>query len=428
MELNMKTNATIVAIVGAVLLTASPFAQTAGGAAGAAGQGGAPAAKAGGNTQNTQTNQPPIMTEADKKDAKTKQERILKGEQDGVEVRLKDIARFRGIRAQQLKGIGLVTGLAGTGDSKKSVVTRELFASLFKDLGVKVDAADVDNKNVAAVMITAELPPFATSGQYIDINVETIGDAKSLVGGTLVQSFMYVVGDNQTVYAAAQGQVTVGGYDVSGGGSSNSKGHVTAGTIPGGAIVEKALPAKFVFEKRLYLDLDEPDITTAQRVSDKLKEMYPQFLPHADNAGTISMTLPDDSSPIQAMAQIETVKVMSDAQATIVIDEKTGTIVFGANVKVGPAAIAQGSLNVRIDTTFDVSQPAPLSNGQTVVIPNSNITVDEKTAQIATIAPNTTVQDLAKIFQTLQLKPKDIISILRALKTQGALKARIISQ
>ena len=140
------------------------------------------------------------------------------------------------------------------------------------------------------------------------------------------------------------------------------------------------------------------------------------------------MILPQGQSPITAMSQIELVKVMSDAQATIVIDEKTGTIVFGANVKVGPAAIAQGSLNVRIDTIFDVSQPAPFSKGQTVIVPNSAITVDEKTAQVATLAPNTTVQDLAKMFQALQLKPKDIISILRALKTQGALKARIISQ
>jgi len=406
----------VIAAVGMVVLTTSPFAQ------------GAPAAKAGQGGTGANTQGPQTLTDTDKKDAKTKQERILQGEQNGVEVRLKDIARFRGIRAQQLRGIGLVTGLAGTGDSKKSAVTRELFANYFKEMGVKITADDVDNKNVAAVMITAELPPFATSGQYIDINVETIGDAKSLVGGTLAQSFMYLVGDTQTVYAAAQGQVTVGGYDVSGGGSSSSKGHVTAGMIPSGAIVEKSLPAKFVFEKRMYLDLDEPDITTAQRVSEKLNALYPQFLAHADNAGTISMTLPDSSSPIQAMSQIELVKVMSDAQATIVIDEKTGTIVFGANVKVGPAAIAQGSLNVRIDTVFDVSQPAPLSNGQTVVVPTTNITVDEKNAQVATIAPNTTVQDLAKMFQSLQLKPKDIISILRALRTQGALKARIISQ
>ncbi|MBC8063607.1 MAG: flagellar basal body P-ring protein FlgI, partial [Chlorobia bacterium] len=205
------------------------------------------------------------LSDEDKKSAKSKQQRILDGEQNGVEVRLKDIARFRGIRSQQLKGVGLITGLAGTGDSKKSAVTRELFANYFKELGIKVDPADVDSKNVAAVMITAELPPFAASGQYLDISVETIGDAKSLVGGTLVQSFMYLVGDKENVYAAAQGQVTVGGFDVSGGGSSSSKGHVTAGTIPSGAIVEKSLPAKFVFENRMYLDLDDPDITTAER-------------------------------------------------------------------------------------------------------------------------------------------------------------------
>lgn len=368
------------------------------------------------------------ISDSEKKELVSKQQRILDAEKNGVEVRLKDIARFRGIRAQQLKGVGLVIGLAGTGDTKKSAITRELFSNYFKDLGIKIDPNDVDNKNVAAVMITAELPPFAASGQYLDISVETIGDSKSLVGGTLVQSFLYLVGDKENVYAAAQGQVTVGGYDVSGGGSSSSKGHVTAGTIPSGAIVEKSLPAKFVFESRIYLDLDEPDITTAQRVANKLNETFPQYLAHADNAGTISMTLPNGQSPIQAFSQIEQVKVMSDAQATIVIDEKTGTIVFGANVKVGPAAIVQGSLNVRIDTVFDVSQPKPFSRGETVVVPNSTITVDEKTAQIATLAPNTTVQDLAKMFQALQLKPKDIISILRSLRTQGALKARIISQ
>jgi flagellar P-ring protein precursor FlgI len=368
------------------------------------------------------------LSDDDKKQAKTKQERILKGEVEGVEVRLKDIARFRGMRSQQLRGIGLVSGLAGTGDTKKSAVTRELFANYFKDLGIKIDAADVDAKNVAAVMITAELPPFASSGQYIDVNIETIGDSKSLVGGTLIQSFLYVVGDKETVYAAAQGQVTVGGYDVSSGGSSSSKGHVTAGTIPSGAIVEKSLPAKFVFDSHIYLDLDDQDITTANRVAAKLNEALPQYQAHADNAGTISMTLPAEESPISAMSKIEGIRVMSDAQATIVIDEKTGTIVFGANVKVGPAAIAQGSLSVHIDTVFDVSQPAPFSKGQTVVVPNSTINVDEKTAQVATVAPNTTVQDLAKMFQALQLKPKDIISILRALRTQGALKARIISQ
>ncbi len=368
------------------------------------------------------------LSDPEKKELVSKQQRIMDAERNGIEVRLKDIARFRGIRSQQLRGVGLVTGLAGTGDSKKSAITRELFANYFKDLGIKVDPADVDAKNVAAVMITAELPPFSTSGQYLDISVETVGDAKSLVGGTLVQSYMYLVGDKENVYAAAQGQITVGGFDVSGGGSSASKGHVTAGKIPSGAIVERSLPAKFVFDQRMYLDLDDGDITTAQRVANKLNEQLPQFLAHADNATTISLTLPEGQSPIQAMSQIEVIRVMSDAQATIVIDEKTGTIVFGANVKIGPAAIAQGSLSVKIDTVFDVSQPKPFSRGETVIVPTSTITVDEKTAQIATIAPNTTVQDLAMMFQALQLKPKDIISILRALRTQGALKARIISQ
>jgi flagellar P-ring protein precursor FlgI len=283
-------------------------------------------------------------------------------------------------------------------------------------------------KNVAAVMVTAELPPFSTNGQQIDVTVESLGDAKSLVGGTLLQTTLYAAGDRQTVYAAAQGSITIGGYDVSAGGSSASKGHVTAGRIPGGGLVERGAPTKLVYDGKMYLELDTPDLTTAQRVATKLNEQLPSLMASAQNGGTIALSLPDGMTPVEAMSKIEAVKVMSDSPATIVVNEKTGTIVIGANVRVGPAAIAQGSLTVRIDTVYDVSQPRPFTNGQTIVTSESAVTANEPNAQVATLAPNTTVQDLARVFQALQLKAKDIIAILQALRQQGALKARIITQ
>jgi flagellar P-ring protein FlgI len=361
-------------------------------------------------------------------EALAKQQAIQRGEQEGVEVRIKDIARFRGVRPNQLIGTGLVVGLAGTGDTKKSVITSEIVSNLFRQMGITVPASQIDMKNVAAVMITAELPPFATNGQTIDVTVEAIGDSKSLVGGTLLQTSLHAAGDRQTVYAAAQGAIAIGGFDVGAGGSSSSKGHVTAGRIPGGAIVERGAPTKLTYDGKMYLELDTADLTNAQRVATKLREEIPQLLATAQNGGTIELTLPDGMSPVEVMSRIEAVKVMSDTPATIVVNEKTGTIVIGGNVRVGPAAIAQGSLTVRIDSIFNVSQPRPLTDGATVVTQESVVTANEPNAQVATLAPNTTVQDLARVFQALQLKAKDIIAILQALRQQGALKARIITQ
>lgn len=370
---------------------------------------------------------PPQISQ-EEKDSQRKYDQIVNAEKNGIEARIKDIAHFRGIRSNQLMGTGLVVGLAGSGDSKKSVVTQQIIANMFKEFGIRLDPAQLDMKNIAAVMVTADLPPFASNGQLIDVQVQSIGDAKSLVGGTLLQTAMYAAGDQSTVYVSAQGSLNVGGFDVSAGGSSAQKNFVTAGRVPEGGIVERGAATKLVYEGKIYLDLNQPDLTTAMRVASKINENYPKLNATATNGGSIEMTLPADLPAMEAMSRIEELWVFSDTQATIVINEKTGTIVIGGNVRIGPAAIVHGNLSVTIDQDIRVSQPDAFSNGNTVVTQKTNISVDEPKADVASLAPNTTVADLAKVFHALQLKASDVISILQALREQGALKARIISQ
>lgn len=360
--------------------------------------------------------------------AAQKNKAIANAERDGVEVRIKGIAHFRGVRTNQLMGTGLVVGLAGTGDSKKSVFAQQIISNLFKSFGVKADPSQFDVKNVAAVIVTADLPPFASNGQAIDIQVQSIGDAKSLVGGTLLQTPLYAAGDQTTVYVSGQGSVNVGGFDFSSGGASSRKNHVTAGRVPEGGIVERGAPTQVVSDGKLYLDLNQADLTTAQRVSDAINGAYPEMNACAMDGGSIVINLPSNLSPVAAMSRIEEMKVFADTQETIVINEKTGTIVIGGNVKIGPAAIVHGSLNVKIDQDVTISQPNPFSLGNTAASQKTDIKVKENTAEVASLAPNTTVADLAKVFHALQLKASDVIAILQALREQGALKARIVSQ
>lgn len=354
---------------------------------------------------------------------------LHRGETQGVQVRIKEISRFRGVRPNQLMGVGLVVGLAGTGDSKKTTLTSSIVSNLFKDFGIQIEATEVDMRNIAAVMITAELPPFATNGLPIDVSVQSLGDAKSLAGGTLLQAPLYAAGDRETIYLMAQGPLTLGGYDVSGGGSSAKKNFVTAGRIPGGGLVQKGAPTKVLYpDRKMYLDLDVADTTTADRVAKAIVKAFPELMANATNPGTVELTLPAEAGDVQTMSRIEQLQVFVDTLGTIVVNERTGTIVMGGNVRLGPAVIAHGSLSVRIDEQILISQPEPFSNGSTVVVPQYNVDANEHTTQIATIAPTTTVADLAKIFQALDLKAADIISILQALRQQGALKARIVVQ
>lgn len=347
-----------------------------------------------------------------------------RAEHTGIEVRIKDIARFRGVRANQLIGYGLVIGLEGTGD-KSMPFTQTALANILRDFGNQVDAAKLKAKNIAAVMVTAELPPFASPGNRIDVIVHSIGDATSLQGGTLIQTPLFGAGDRETAYVVAMGPISIGGFNASAGGNSVQKNHVNVGRIPAGGIVEQGVPTQVVFNGKLYLEIDDADLTTAHRLSETLLKRFPEFDPKPLDGGTIELRLPIGASPVEVMSKIESATVYADIPALVVVNERTGTIVIGGNVRLGPAVVAHGSLQVTITRETFVSQPNPLSNGTTVTGTNTTVNANEDTAQVGLLTPNATVSDLAKIFQTLKLSPRDVISILQALRDQGSLKARI---
>lgn len=353
---------------------------------------------------------------------------ILRGEDTGVEVRLKDMARFRGVRTNQLTGFGLIIGLEGSGDTKKTPMTANVVSNLMKDYGIAVAPTSIDAKNVAVVMITAELPPFAAPGSTVDVKVSSIGDAKSLQGGVLLQAPLYAAGNHDQAYVVAAGSVSIGGFNVGTGGSTVQRNHVTVGRIPDGGIIESSVPTKLVFDGHMYIQLNEEDITTAHRVAVKINDTYPNYQAVAIDGTTIQITVNEAMNPVAVMSQMESIKVKTDIEAKIVINERTGTIVVGGNVKLGPAMIAHGALNIRIDAEPVISQPAPLSNGQTVVTSVSKTDASQETSKIAMLPPSTTVADLAKLLHVLDLKPTDIISIFQALKEQGALKGKLILQ
>ncbi len=351
--------------------------------------------------------------------------RLSQLESQGVEVRIKDIARFRGVRSNQLLGYGLVVGLEGTGDTKNTPFTQTLLANAMKSFGTIVDIGQLKVKNVAVVAVTAELPPFSNPGNTIDISVQSLGDAKSLQGGTLLQAPLYAAGNRESAYAVAQGPISIGGFNASAGGSSVQKNHLNVGRIPSGGIVEMGVPTKTVFDGKLFLELDDADLTTATRIADKLEKAFPSYQPKALSAGTIELTLPAGRSAVEAMAEIESAKVFADVPAVVVINERTGTIIVGGNVRIGPAMIAKGSLQVTIRQFNDVAMPAPFTTASPASVQNTEVTAAEDKAQVAMIPGSATVADLARIFHKLRVSPSDIISILQGLQDQGALKARI---
>ncbi|MBL8060440.1 MAG: flagellar basal body P-ring protein FlgI [Chthonomonas sp.] len=355
----------------------------------------------------------------------TNEQQALDTERNGIDVRIKDIGRFRGVRRNQLLGYGLVVGLEGTGDSRKTPFTQTLLANAMKNFGTMVEPGSMDSKNIATVAITAELPPFASPGNSIDITVQSIGDAKSLQGGYLLQAPLYGASDKDNAIAVAQGAVSIGGFNVSAGGNKIQKNHVNVGRVPGGAIVERVIPYQVVYGGRMFVELDEGDLTTANRIANRIRDLKPEFNPVSIDGGTIQLDLPSGYSPVQAMSVIEMIQVKVDIPAMVIINERTGTIAMGANVRLGPAVISQGSLQIIIEEYNDVSQPAPFSNGRTRDVTNHKVDAVEETAQIGLLNPVTTIADLARVFQALKVSPRDAIAILQALKEQGSLKARL---
>lgn len=341
------------------------------------------------------------------------------------EVRLKDIAQVQGARGNQLVGYGLVVGLEGTGDSKGALFTAQSVANMLQRFGIQVPAGQLKVKNIAAVMVTAHLPPFAREGSRIDVTVSSIGDARSLQGGTLLQTPL--MGADGNVYAVAQGPVSVGGFGASSGGSSQQKNHLTVGRIPGGALVEREVPASVLHDNHILITLNEPDFTTAARVASAIRQKFPQTLPRAVDAATIRLELSGEEreDAVALIAALQEITVQPDTPARVIINERTGTVVLGGRVTLSPAAVAHGNLTVRIEAKPQVSQPAPLSGGTTVVTTRRDVRVTEQSERLTALPEAVTIDQLVKALNLLGVSPRDLMSILQALRAAGALHAEV---
>lgn len=341
-------------------------------------------------------------------------------------VRIKDLATVEGVRSNQLVGMGLVVGLQGTGD--RGGTAMQMMSNMTKQFGVLMDPRQIRSRNIAVVSVTATLPPFALPGQNADVLVSTLGDAKSLQGGVLLQTALK--GANGQTYAVAQGPLTLGGFDGgSAGGSQVRRNITTVARIPDGGIVEQGVPMNFSQGGQMNLLLRRPDFTTAQRIAAALNAKFGNVA-HPVDGGRVEVTLPESlrNSPSSFIASIEGLTIRPDTVARVVINERTGTVVMGGRVTIGAAAVSHGNLTVRIDKTTGVSQPGALSGGTTKKVTNSTVGVEEGTGQILTLPTSSTVEDLAAALNVVGATPRDLIPILQALNEAGALHGELIIQ
>lgn len=342
-------------------------------------------------------------------------------------VRVKDIAYVQGVRDNQLYGYGLVIGLQGSGDSQIFRVTRQMAVNIFEKLGVLISEADFLSKNVAAVMITVNIPAFSRPGDKLDVVVSSIGDSKSLEGGVLLQTALQ--GADNEVYAVAQGPLSIGGYNIEGQAQSLRKNISTTAYISNGAIVEKEIHSSFLYGKSLGVILRDPDFTTANRLVDAINNLYPNTAKSID-AAVVNIVPPGDfqseDTIVRFVATIEELYIIPDSIARIIINERTGTIVAGENVRISTVAIAHGNLSITISEKPEVSQPGALSSGQTAVVPRTDIEVIEEEKKLNVIQEGVTISDVARALNVLGVTPRDLISIFQAIKRAGALHAELI--
>jgi len=339
-------------------------------------------------------------------------------------VRIKDIAKIEGVRSNQLVGYGLVVGLDGTGDTQQTIFTAQSVANMLKRLGVDVPDGKIKVKNVAAVMLTAELPPFIRPGSKIDVVVSSLGDAKSLQGGTLLQTPLQAA--NGGVYAVAQGSISVGGFTAGGGGDSVTKNHTTVGRIPGGAIVEQAVPTTLTDGNTINVLLNNPDFTTAVRVAKSIESNLGQGSAVALDAATVQVKTGGAENVTSIIADIGELSVTQATIAKVIVNERTGTVVIGDSVRISPVAISHGNLTVEISTEYQVSQPSPVSEtGDTVVVPQMSVTADEPKSKLVHLQPGSTLDELVRALNELKVTPRDMVAILQALKQAGALHAEL---
>lgn len=344
----------------------------------------------------------------------------------GMAARIKDIAHFGGDRPNMLVGYGLVVGLNGTGDKEKTQFTVSTLANLLDNMGIHVDPAQIKIKNVAAVMVTAKLPPFAKQGMRVDAQVSSIGDAKSLLGGTLLMTPLQ--GPDGQVYGVAQGPIAVGGFAFGGAaGGGVQQNHPTVGYITNGVLIEKDLPISYEGVEHLSLTLNQPDFTSAKKIADTINKNLGGDIAIPEDAGTVKLKVPEGhrKNLTEFMATIETLEVIPDSVAKIVINERTGTIVMGENVRIAPVAVAHGNLTVTITEQPYVSQPLPFSQGQTTVVPQTKVEVKEQKAHLAVVGGGVTISQVVEGLNALGATPRDLINILQAIKAAGALQAEL---
>jgi flagellar P-ring protein FlgI len=341
------------------------------------------------------------------------------------QIRIKDITRIAGARENQLLGYGIVVGLEGTGDSRQTTFTTQSVANMLQRFNLQVPASAMRVKNVAAVMLSAQLPPFIRSGDKIDVTVSSLGDAASLQGGILLQAPLQ--GADGKTYAVAQGGVSIGGFSAEGAGAKVTKNHPTVGRIPNGALVEAEVPMTLTEEGVLSLSLNSPDFATADRIAKAINKFLGAPRAEMRDEAYVDIRLPENYSGKVAEFISDTGKltVEPDSVAKVIINERTGTIVVGGNVKITPVAVAHQGLSVKITTDYAVSQPAPFSQGQTATIPMGNVQPEEKAAYLSEIG-GSTIDDLVKTLNAIKVTPKDIVAILQAIKQSGALQAELV--
>ena len=335
--------------------------------------------------------------------------------------RIKDIATIEGHRINMLQGYGLVVGLRGTGDGKATQFTVRSLANALQKMGIVVDPNRITVRNVAAVWVVAKVPPYAKNGMRFDVTVSSIGDAKSLEGGTLVLTPLR--GPDGRIYALAQGQVIVGGYEARGRGAAQVKNVPTVGRIPNGAVLERDLPFN-VNSSQVRLIIDNPDFSTAKAVQDAINKQFGQQLAKAIDSATVEVKIPEGKNPVDFIASVENIEIKTASPSKVVVDSRTGTVVFGGNVKIEPVAVAIGSLVVKITEKPEVVQPPPFSPGETVTVPETEIEIKEEKKRIVPIS-GATVNELVNSLNFLGVTPREIISILQAIKEAGALKAKL---
>jgi flagellar P-ring protein precursor FlgI len=338
-------------------------------------------------------------------------------------VRLKDIAGINGMRTNQIIGYGLVVGLNGTGDGTQADFTTQSIVNMMERMGVTVNPQKIKVKNVAGVVVTAQMPPFNKVGQKLDVVVSSLGDAKSLQGGTLLLTPLK--GVDGKVYALAQGPLSVGGFAVQGAAESVQKNHPTAGRIANGATVEREIPVAINERSEILISLNNPDFTTVSRAARAINSVLRSGDAKAVDAETIRLTVPPEfrGNIPGLMAAIEDVEIKPDETAKVVLDERTGTVVVGSEVKISSVAISHGNLSIQVKESPQVSQPQPFSQGATAVTPNTQISVQEGGGKLVVVNSQPNIGDLAKALNAMGVAPRDLIAIFTSLRAAGALQA-----